>query len=434
VPGKPPPRFALPESAAHLTYRVVRPWARWGVSLFHRIDRSVEGAEHLSNPEGKDPARLLFSGHQNGLADPILACVLLPPQIHFFTRGDVFRHPLARALLLRLNMMPIFRPKDRLDDMADRNRATFSAAHSRLENGATCGIFPEAGHREERRIRRFRHGSARFIAGALQRLPVRERGLEILPMHLDFERYEGYRTGARITLGPPIAVLDIPGIESDAGSARVVLSQRMRQALLGVAVNLLEGPDYEVHLAICRYLEGASGGRVNRSALDRAAQAITQDPEAARRDFESALSAGFRSPRTTDDFAACGRWDSQGFTGILPHLWRLPAWGIFIATTGWWPRVAQRAAERRVKQVSFRTTFSIPLTMVAVSLSWLVLSLGSAVAWGHPAMAPVVFLLLRLSQHMAMPLEDAWLDRRGENRVQAHADHPFIRQWCRPFA
>ena len=145
MPGKPPPRFALPESAAHLTYRVVRPWARWGVSLFHRIDRSVEGAEHLSNPEGKDPARLLFSGHQNGLADPILACVLLPPQIHFFTRGDVFRHPLARALLLRLNMMPIFRPKDRLDDMADRNRATFSAAHSRLENGATCGIFPRPG-------------------------------------------------------------------------------------------------------------------------------------------------------------------------------------------------------------------------------------------------------------------------------------------------
>jgi hypothetical protein len=413
---------------------MVRPWAKWGVSLFHRLDRSVEGLEYLHDAEGDHPARLLFSGHQNGLADPILACVLLPPQIHFFTRGDVFRHPLARALLVRLNMMPIFRPKDRLADMADRNLATFASAHRRLENGATCGIFPEAGHLEERRIRRFRHGSARFIAGALQRRPVRDRGLEVLPMHLDFERYEGYRTGARIALGPPVSILDIPNIESDAGGARVMLSERMRQSLLEVAVHLLDGPSYEVHLAICRYLEGASGGKVDRAALARAAEAISADPDTARREFESARTAGFQCPRTADDFAAAGRWNTQGKTNLLPHLWRLPAWIVFIFTTGWWPRLAQRAAAQRVKQVSFRTTFSIPLMMVTVSLGWVVLSLGGAVGFGQPWMAPVILLFLRSSQHIAMPLEDALLDRSGENRIRAHVDHPFIQRWCRPFS
>ena len=122
--------------------------------MWHRVE--VEGLEHVQRRRrGTGPARLLFSGHQNGLADPVVACVSLPEQLHYFTRSDVFANPVARWFILRLNMMPMFRPIDRTRDMADRNRITFAAAHGRLDGGATCGIFPEAGHLDERRTRRF---------------------------------------------------------------------------------------------------------------------------------------------------------------------------------------------------------------------------------------------------------------------------------------
>ena len=89
--------------------------------MWHRVG-AIEGENHLAYQGDERPARLLFSGHQNGLADPVLACVTLGPQLHFFTRADVFRKRAARWFLLRLNMMPIFRPIDKAEDMADRNR------------------------------------------------------------------------------------------------------------------------------------------------------------------------------------------------------------------------------------------------------------------------------------------------------------------------
>lgn len=429
---KPHPSYALPTAAHHLFYAVVRPYARWGFSLWYRMDRRVPGAHHL-NREGHDgPARLIFGGHQNGLADPLLACVLLQPQLHFFTRADAFRERLARWCLLRLNMMPIFRPKDRVPDLAERNHATFLAAHQRLEAGATCGIFPEAGHLDERRIRRFRHGSARFIAGALQREPIRRRGLEVLPMFLDFERYSGYRTAARMALGQPIALTDIPGLTSDTGTARVELSSRMRAALAEGAVNLIDGPLYEVHLAVCRYLEGHSGGAPDRAALDRVRSKLEADSERALTDWASALRDGMGSPRQTDDCAAIGRIASGKDRQWRLQLWRFPAWLVFLVSAGWWPRIIGPAAARRVKDVSFHTTFSIPVNLIAVSLTWVVLALGGGVLTGHILAAPAILLVLRVCQHFAMPLEDAFIDARTERRMRPFVGHPFAQHWLSP--
>ena len=72
------------------------------------------------------------------------SCVSLPKQMHYFTRADVFANPLARAILLRINMMPIFRPVDHAPQMVERNQDTFNAAHARLSAGAHTGYFPRS--------------------------------------------------------------------------------------------------------------------------------------------------------------------------------------------------------------------------------------------------------------------------------------------------
>lgn len=393
----------------------------------------VEGLEHLADSRGaKRPARLLFSAHQNGLADPILACVSLPHQLHYFTRADVFAHPVARFFVLRLNMMPMFRPIDRVADMADRNRKTFEAAHHRLDQGATCGIFPEAGHLAERRTRRFKHGSARFILNALQRPAIQERGLDILPMALDFERYEGYRSKARIRLGPPVDLSGLPDGAEDAGHHRVWLSDTLRDAYLGVSVELAEGDVYDAHLALCRFEEGRTGGRPDPEWLRERGQALISGGAEALSSFMALLKAGMENPRQGDGFAALGRLHGQRPTRIGRHLWRLPAWIVFQLTTGWWPRIIEPMMARRIPKVGFRSTGSIPMSLVAVGATWFLLCLAISLWLRGFAFGIILFAVLRLCQSVAMPLEDAWFDRAEEKRAAPFVNHPWVVQWARP--
>ena len=125
-------------------YLAFRPLGQWVFKMWHRVE--IQGVPHLVDTKKQRPARILYSGHQNALADPVFACVSLSRQMHYFTRADVFANPVARAILLRINMMPIFRPVDRAPQMVERNQDTFAAAYARLEAGASLGIFPEAGH------------------------------------------------------------------------------------------------------------------------------------------------------------------------------------------------------------------------------------------------------------------------------------------------
>ena len=424
-----PPHFEVPRSIWHWTYVLARPLGRWAVCFWHRVE--VDGLEHLADSSTSErPARLLFSAHQNGLADPILACVSLPHQLHYFTRADVFAHPVARFFVLRLNMMPMFRPIDRVADMADRNRTTFEAAHHRLDQGATCGIFPEAGHLDERRTRRFKHGSARFLLNAMQRPAIQQRGLDVVPMALDFERYEGYRSKARVRLGPPADLSGLPEGAEDAGHHRVWLSDTLREAYLGVSVELAEGEVYDAHLAVCRFEEGRTGGRPDPEWLRERGQALMAGGAEALSEFTALLEAGMDHPRRGDGFSALGRLHGPGPTRLGRHLWRLPAWAVFRLTTGWWPRMMEPMMARRIPKVGFRSTGSIPMSLVAVGGTWFILCLAISLWLRGFAFGLVLFVLLRLCQSLAMPFEDAWLDRAEEKRVAQFANHPWVVRWA----
>ena len=397
---------------------------------WHRIE--VEGLEHVAAHDGHSgPARLLFSAHQNGLTDPVLACVTLPQQLHYFTRADVFTNPIARYFILRLNMMPVFRPIDRTPDMVERNKTTFDAAHQRLDAGAACGIFPEASQLDERRTRRFKHGSARFILSALGRPAVKARGLEVIPMAFDFERYEGYRSKARIRITKP---LDLSGLlegSEDAGPNRMRLSEQMRDAMVDLSVELVKGDHYDAHLALCRYAEGRTGTRPDPDWLAERGQALVNAGEESLIGFRDLIASGISHPRRGDGFAAIGRLHAHGPTRLTPLAFRLPAWVIFRLTAGWWPRLLEPLMAKRIKQVGFRTTGSIPANMMAILMTWLTIS-ALVTAWtAGPILGLLTLPFLRICQAVAMPFEDAWIDRLEERRACRFKENSWIEKWAK---
>ena len=406
----------------------MRPFAKWIFHLWHRVE--TQGVEYLDHT-AKHPARLLYSGHQNGLADPIFGCVALPMQMHYFTRADVFANALARALLLRLNMMPIFRPIDRATEMVERNQDTFNSAHARLESGACLGIFPEAGHLDERRIRRFKHGSARFILSAMGRKGIQNRCLCIQPMSFDFERYEGYRSLARIRIGAALDLSPYGPNPEDNGPNRIALSHQMREGLLAISVNLLEGPLYDPHLAICRFLEGHLGQAPSQEILNRIGQELISDSHRALSGFQTLIEEGMPHPRRNEAFAALGRMHHQDNSALKPFvLWRWPAWVVFMLTTGWWPRCVEPWMAALIRDPAFRTTFGIPLALMGICTTWMVLAATAAYALGNVLWAPVICIAFRMAQQLAMPYEDRRMDRIHERQAQRFFVHPWIEKWC----
>ena len=424
-----PPYFPIPRSASHWIYTLLHPFGRWAIKIWHRVD--VEGLEHVAAPDGDSgPARLLFSAHQNGLTDPVLACVTLPQQLHYFTRADVFTNPIARFFILRLNMMPVFRPIDRTPDMVERNRTTFDAAHQRLDAGAACGIFPEASQLDERRTRRFKHGSARFILSALNRPAVQSRGLEVIPMAFDFERYEGYRSKARIRIAQPLNLSGLPEGSDDDGPNRMRLSEQMRDAMVDLSVELVKGDHYDAHLALCRYAEGRTGSRPDPNWLAERGQALVNAGEDSLIGFRNLIESGISHPRRGDGFAAIGRLHAHGPTRLTPMVLRLPAWAIFRLTTGWWPRLMEPLMAKRIKQVGFRTTCSVPATMLAILVTWATISALITALTTDPILGLLTLPFLRFCQAVAMPFEDAWIDRLEERRARRFTDNSWITKWA----
>ena len=144
-----------PIQSRHLGYGLALPWVSAAISRFHRIE-GAEGLEHVPAP---GTPLIIVANHQNGLMDPLVLCSLLSRhQIHWLTRSDIFYKPIVRFFLFSFNMLPIFRRRDRLADIGERNQRIFEICVERLNIGAVIGLYPEGNHNGERSLRPLKRG------------------------------------------------------------------------------------------------------------------------------------------------------------------------------------------------------------------------------------------------------------------------------------
>ena len=112
-------------------------------------------------------AAILACNHPNSFLDAIVVALTLKRDIHFLVRSDVFRKPLAAAILKRLNMIPIYRLEEGAENL-ERNKGTFDLCNSILDKGGIILIFSEGNCVVEKRLRSLRKGTARIWLGAME--------------------------------------------------------------------------------------------------------------------------------------------------------------------------------------------------------------------------------------------------------------------------
>jgi 1-acyl-sn-glycerol-3-phosphate acyltransferase len=205
----------------------------------------VIGSENF--PKGKKPA-IVVSNHQNALMDPLICCLTAPKQMHFLTRADVFKTPLSRKCVLELNMMPVYRTHDKVDDMSGLNKVTFDVAIERLHNGAAVGIYPEGNHGNKKILRPFKKGLARLLESAGQQY-TDLKSLEIVAVGIDYSNYNNARTDTTIVFSKPFRVDDILFSDLEAPVRYRLVMERIRQKLSEVMIDHALDQYYTLRLA-----------------------------------------------------------------------------------------------------------------------------------------------------------------------------------------
>ena len=231
-----------PLSKQSWLYSLVYPWVSNGLELFFD-GFHVKGLEHFP----KSGPIMLVANHQNAMIDPLICCRVVPHQLHWLTRSDVFKSPSIARLLYRLNMLPIYREKDKVADQSQRNEAVFEVCRTRLSKGAVVSMFPEGSHRGKKQLMvPLKKGFARLAFSSIEHDP-KLMDLKIVPMGLDYSDFYQKHPRLILEIGQPIALKDFwPDYLEDNNKAINNLIKSVHQSLSNLMVDIKDEEDYTV--------------------------------------------------------------------------------------------------------------------------------------------------------------------------------------------
>jgi len=354
-------------------YAVFTPWVWAGAKGFYK-SITVSGLENLPS---KDTPTIMVSNHQNGMMDPVMLCLVHHKQLHFLTRADVFKKPLAGKFFRAINMMPVYRERDNVDDIAERNDEIFNECSDRLAGGNTIALFPEGTHGNMKHLRPAKKGAARLAFGAIFRHPGLNE-LVILPAGMDYTDFIDYRSELSVRYGKAIRVSDyLPLYHENPSKAINDLTKDLNKALQDTMVHYEPSELYPAGRVAYRLasVDGPATDEVgfSRKFSHAVARLSPENRAQLEKDLmtykQSCKSSGLREEafkpidlnRELVVFAVLSPfWLVRIAASRVPFLW------------------VERFVKRKVKDPHFISSARLVLTMFALPVWWVLLGVMAA--------------------------------------------------------
>lgn len=143
---------------------------------------------------------LLVANHPNSLIDPVLLGLAAQRPVKLMAKAPLFNVPVFGAALRGLGMVPAYRGSDDAKQVS-KNLESLATAAREVAAGSVMGIFPEGKSHDATQLALVRSGAARL---ALQAVAAGATDLKIVPVGLNYERKERFRTAVWIKVGRPI--------------------------------------------------------------------------------------------------------------------------------------------------------------------------------------------------------------------------------------
>jgi glycerol-3-phosphate O-acyltransferase/dihydroxyacetone phosphate acyltransferase len=183
---------------------------------------------------------LLFAGnHQNSFMDGVLVGSYLPQPIHFLMRADMFRNPVARFCLRELNVSPVYRFEEGLENV-HKNLVTFKGIYQILRKNGNYVVFSEGICVQEKRLQKLRKGTARMAFGAEQ-----EFGLDVhvVPVGINYTYPSKFRKEVLINFHEPFSIRELQEIYKISPAKALLAFNQKVEAGLNEQVIIVKNPE-----------------------------------------------------------------------------------------------------------------------------------------------------------------------------------------------
>ena len=172
---------------------------------------------------------LLFAGnHQNSFMDGVLVGSYLPQPIHYLMRADMFKNSVARFFLQELNVSPVYRFEEGLENV-HKNLETFKGIYSILKQNGNYVVFSEGICVQQKRLQKLRKGTARMAFGAAE-----EYGLDvhIVPVGINYTYPAKFRKEVLINFHEPFSIRELQELyKISPAKALLAFNQRVEAGL-----------------------------------------------------------------------------------------------------------------------------------------------------------------------------------------------------------
>jgi 1-acyl-sn-glycerol-3-phosphate acyltransferase len=221
-------------------YALLRGYVRLMHYLYYGRLR-VKGREHIP----VNTPIIFAPNHQNALMDALAVLFTYPRQMVFLARSDIFSKPFVARILTFFKIMPIYRIRDGYSALQSNNEI-FDKTVELMQDRVPLVILPEGNHAGWRRLRPFKKGIAR-IAFQAEESRNFELGIRIVPVGLDYSRYEKSGAELLVKYGPPIKVADFEELyKENPARANHALLQELSQRLSPLMVDIRSEEHYEM--------------------------------------------------------------------------------------------------------------------------------------------------------------------------------------------
>jgi len=157
---------------------------------------------------------LIAANHPNSFLDAIIMSALFKQPVYSLARGDAFAGKFFTRILRSLNMMPVYRVSEGVENL-EHNYTTFDACQHLFEKNKIVLIFSEGRCINEWHLRPLKKGTARLALTAwMHNIP-----LKVLPLGINYNSFRKFGKIMHINFGTIITMDDI---KEDHGSGKAI--------------------------------------------------------------------------------------------------------------------------------------------------------------------------------------------------------------------
>jgi len=170
--------------------------------------------------------------------DGILVGSYLPQPIHFTMRADMFRKPFARFCLRELNVTPVYRLEEGLENV-HKNLESFTDIYEILKKNGNFILFSEGICVQEKRLQRLRKGAARLAFGAEDKFGL---DVNIVPVGINYTYPAKFRKEVMINFSDPFSIKELTEVYRAYPAKALLAFNEKCDASLKKEVIIIEDP------------------------------------------------------------------------------------------------------------------------------------------------------------------------------------------------